>query len=83
MNVPSGDITIMIVCNEAEMVPARQTTDAKGMVVIRRMEGMRKGTAGLHRCSGKLAAGDWEDAEEYFDPAADCMVHGMYTGAAA
>lgn len=30
-----------------------------------------------------MAAGDWEDAEEYFDPAADCMVHGMYTGAAA
>lgn len=48
MNVPSGDITIMIVCNEAEMVPARQTTDVKGMVVFRRMEGILKGTAGLH-----------------------------------
>lgn len=73
----------MIVCNEAEMVPARKTTDVKGMVVFRRMEGMRKGTAGLHGCSGKLAAGDCKDAEESFDPAEDCMVHGMYTGAAA
>ena len=48
MNVPSGDITIMIVCNEAKMVPARQTTDAKAMVIFRRMEGILKGTAGLH-----------------------------------